>query len=80
MKPIIVVYKVLGKTYQTTIEIDVKDGISISSVKSAVIDTILYQDCKIVKQEHNAVSANIVEEILFNAIEIVGIRRPININ
>lgn len=72
MKPIIAVYKVLGKTYQTTVEIDLENGISISSVKSAIIDTMLYQDCEIIKQEHNAVAANILEDVMFNAIEIVG--------
>lgn len=80
MKPIIVVYKILEKTYQITIEIDVKDGISISSLKSAIINTILYKDCAIVKQEHNAVSVNIIKEVLLNSIEIIGIKRLININ
>ena len=74
MKIIIVVYNLLNKTYQTAIEIDLNNGLSINVAKAAIVNNILYKDCDMVKKAYNAVSANIVEEVLVNAIEIVGFK------
>lgn len=74
MKTIIVIYKILDKTYQTAITIDLANGLSINIAKSSIVNNILYKDCEMVKKEYNAVSANIVEDVLFNSIEIVGFK------
>lgn len=74
MKTIIVIYKISEKIYQTTIEIDLDNGLSIIAAKFAIVNNMLYKDCDMVKKAYNAVSANIVEDVLFKSIEIIGFK------